>query len=164
MTKKQFVVLTLLFALLLPGSATAISLGKKINLFSGKDLNGNNIDMHDVVGNKPVMLIFWASWCPNCKKEVPKINKLYEKYSGRGMDFIGINVGFNDSESKARAFINQTGMMYPVIFDKRGRISKQFSIQGVPTIIVTNRQGIVRFKNYGLPTMTEKDFKELLIN
>ncbi len=161
MSGKQFL-LALLFLSLFPSLALALTTGQKISLFSGRDLNGRTIDMSKVVGKKPVMLVFWASWCPSCREEVPKINRLYEKYRDQGMEFIGINVGYNDSEAKARAFVRKTGMAFPVIFDKRGKISRMFAVQGVPTVFVTDRNGVVRFKNYGLPTMSEQDFRQLL--
>ena len=163
MSKKQFFLILLFFSLL-PSLALALTPGQKIHLFSGQDLNGKTIDMSRLVGKKPVMLVFWASWCPTCREEVPKINRLYEKYRDQGMEFIGINVGYNDSVAKARAFVKKTGMAYPVIFDKRGKISRMFAVQGVPTVFVTDRNGVVRFKNYGLPTMSEQDFKQLLAN
>ncbi len=162
MQKKTFLLFSLLLFILLPALALALTPGQKINLFSGKDLDGNTIDMSRLVGKKPVMLVFWASWCPSCREEVPKINKLYEKYRKQGMEFIGINVGYNDSVTKARAFVKKTGMAYPVIFDKRGKISRMFAVQGVPTVFVTDRNGVVRFKNYGLPTMSDSDFRKLL--
>ena len=164
MSRKHLVILVLLLFFLSPSLALALSRGQKISLFSSTDLNGKTIDMRQLVGKKPVMLVFWASWCPTCREEMPKINQLYEKYRNKGMAFIGINVGYNDSVAKARAFIKKTGMAFPVIFDKGGKISRQFAVQGVPTVFVTDRNGVVRFKNYGMPTMTDQDFRQLLAN
>ena len=165
MIKKYVIVISFLFAFFLPISTMAISLNQTVKPFSGQEItSGKAMDMTDIIGEKPVMIIFWASWCPNCKEEVPKINQLVEKYRDMGMAFIGINVGFNDSVKRAQTFMAQTKMQYPVIFDKGGRVSKQFSINGVPTIIVADRKGVVKFKNYGLPTISDDDFKELLNN
>ena len=165
MIKKYLVVISFLFVFLLPISTMAISLNHTIKPFSGQEItSGKSMDMNDIIGEKPVMIIFWASWCPTCKKEVPKINQLVEKYRDMGMAFIGINVGFNDSVKRAQAFMDQTKMQYPVIFDKGGLVSKQFSISGVPTVIVADRKGVVKFKNYGLPTISDDDFKALLNN
>jgi len=164
MQKKHVLLLTLLFFVLLPSLALALAPGQKIIIFSGKDLTGNTIDLSQLIGKKPVMVAFWASWCPTCREEAPKINRLYEKYHKQGMEFIGINVGYNDSVTKAKAFVKQTGVTFPVIFDKRGKISRMFAVQGVPTVFVADRNGVVRFKNYGLPTMSDDDFKKLLAN
>ncbi len=164
MFRKHPVTFFLIFCVLFPSLALALTPGQKVSLFSGQALDGRTIDMRQLVGKKPVMLVFWASWCPSCREEVPKINQLYKKYRDQGMEFIGINVGYNDSVARARAFVKKTGMAYPVIFDKRGKISKMFAVQGVPTVFVTDRNGVIRFKNYGLPTMSEQDFRQLLAN
>ena len=161
MNKTYHILLTLALLLLLPISALALNQGDKLPPFAAKDMDGNFVDLSAFIGKKPVMLIFWASWCPNCKKEVPKINALVEKYRGRGMEFIGINVGYNDSEEKARRFMDKSGMAYPVIFDNKGAIPRQYGIQGVPTILIANIKGVIIFKNYGVPEISDEYFQLL---
>ena len=110
------------------------------------------------------MLIFWASWCPTCKTEVPKINQLAEKFKGRGMEFIAVNVGFNDSVERAQAFVKKTGMLYPVFFDATGVVTEQYRLQGVPTVIIADKQGVIQFRNYGAPDISEANFAQLMAN
>ncbi len=161
MNKSHHILLTLALLLLLPISALALNQGDKLLPFAGQDMDGKTIDSTTIIGKKPVMLIFWASWCPNCKSEVPKVNELVKKYQSQGMEFIGINVGHNDSEGKARRFMDKTGITYPVIFDNKGTISQQYGVQGVPTILVANKKGIVVFKNYGTPEITDEYFQQI---
>jgi len=153
--------LPLILLLLLPVSAMALNQGESLIPFTAQDMDGGSIDLASVIGQKPVMLVFWASWCPNCKSEVPKIKALVDKYGEKGMTFIGINVGHNDSVAKARRFMKKTGMTYPVIFDQKGDISRKYAIQGVPTVLVADKKGTVVFKNYGVPKITDDDFLHL---
>lgn len=161
MNRTHHILLTLTLLLLLPVSALALNQGDKLLPFTAKDMDGKTVDSATFIGKKPVMLIFWASWCPNCKSEVPKVNALVKKYSSQGMGFIGINVGYNDSEGRARRFMDKTGISYPVVFDKKGLIPRQYGVQGVPTVLVANKQGVVIYKDYGVPKFTEEDFKQL---
>ncbi|HEB69808.1 MAG TPA: TlpA family protein disulfide reductase [Desulfobulbus sp.] len=158
---KRFFPLVLIFCLVLPFTANALGVGDTIPSFSGTDLDGKPVDMAQVIGKQPVMLIFWASWCPNCKREVPEINKFYDKYGPQGMAFIGINVGFNDSIGRARAFMKITKMAYPVLFDAKGTLSKEYKVRGVPTVIVADKQGKVVSRSFGAPEITDKQFKQL---
>ncbi len=151
----------LLFFLFLPLTASAVEVGDTIPSFSGTDLDGNPLDLATIIGKQPLMLVFWASWCPNCKSEVPKVNVLQEKYAPQGMAFIGVNVGFNDSVERARSFMKSTKMTHPVLFDKKGAISYLYKVQGVPTIIVADKRGRVAFKNFGVPEISDEDFKYL---
>jgi len=153
--------LVLVLLLLLPVSAMALNQGDSLIPFAAQEMDGNNIDLATVIGTKPIMLVFWASWCPNCRSEVRKVNALIEKYEKKGMKFLAGNVGHNDSEAKARRFMEKYSMSYPVIFDKSSDISGQYAIQGVPTVLVADKKGTIVFKNYGVPDITDEDFAHL---
>lgn len=144
-----------------PLTAGAINPGGTLTPFTGTDLNGKPVDLGKIIGKQPVMLVFWASWCPNCKSEVPKINELYEKFGPQGMSFVGVNVGFNDSVERAKAFVQLTKMAYPVFFDEKSTITKKYGVQGVPTVIVADKKGRVAYKSFGVPEITEENFKQL---
>ena len=154
--------LLVLAFLLLPASLPAVQEGQQLLPFKGTDLEGNVLDLRQSIGTKPVLLVFWASWCPSCKEEVPKINRLAEKYGGRGMEFIAINVGYNDSVERARAFMEKTRMRYPAYFDGSGKVTQQYQLLGVPTILIADKHGVVRFRNFMTPDITETNFSQLM--
>jgi thiol-disulfide isomerase/thioredoxin len=156
------ILLLLLIFLFLPASLPAVQEGQPLIPFKGTDLAGKAIDLQQSIGSRPVLLVFWASWCPTCKTEVPKINKLAEKYSGQGMDFIAVNVGYNDSVERARAFMEKTGMRYPAYFDGSGKVTEQYQLLGVPTILIADKHGVVRFRNFMTPDITEANFNQLM--
>jgi len=156
---KNILLLTLL--LLLPCSLKAAQLGQQLIPFKGSDLNGQPFDLQQSIGSKPVMLIFWASWCPTCKTEVPKINQLAEKFRSRGMEFVAVNVGFNDSIERANTFVQKTGMTYPAFFDGSGTLAEKYKLQGVPTVIIADKHGIIRFRNFSAPDISEANFAQL---
>jgi thiol-disulfide isomerase/thioredoxin len=154
--------LLIICLLLLPSALPAAQEGGRLIPFKGNDLSGQPFDLQQSIGSKSVVLIFWASWCPTCITEVPKINQLAEKFRSRGMDFIAVNVGFNDSVERAQAFIKKTGMAYPAFFDSTGTVTEQYMLQGVPTIIIADKKGIIRFRNFTAPEITEANFAQLM--
>ena len=158
-------ILTILVALLmfvfLPCTVPAVQQGQMLVPFKGNDLEGKPIDLAQIIGTKPVMLVFWASWCPSCKTEVPKINQLAGKFRSRGMEFIAVNVGYNDSVERAQAFARNTGMTYPAIFDGSGKITERYQLQGVPTILIADKKGKVLFRNFATPDISEANFSLL---
>lgn len=153
--------LLLVLLLSLPGTLRAAQVGEPLIPFKGIDLNGQPYDLQQSIGHKPVMLIFWASWCPTCRTEVPKVNQLAEKFRSRGMEFVAVNVGFNDSIERANAFIEKTGMTYPAFFDGSGTVAEKYRLQGVPTVIIADKHGVIRFRNYTTPDISEANFAQL---
>lgn len=154
--------LVLLASLLFfPGLSPAVQQGQQLVPFKGTDMEGKPFDLAQSIGSKPVMLIFWASWCPTCATEVPKVNRLAQKYGGRGMEFVAVNVGFNDSVERAQAFIRKTGMQYPALFDGSGTITQPYALLGVPTVIIADKKGVVRFRNFVAPDINEEQFAKL---
>jgi len=146
--------------LAVPAAGFAVGVGDLLTSFAGTSLNGKEIDLDTALGKKPVLLIFWASWCPNCSREVPKVNALMKKYGTR-MLFVGINVGFNDSRERALAFMKKYEMAYPVLFDEKGTLSRKYRVQGVPTVLIADRKGRVVFRNFGVPEISGQDFEKL---
>lgn len=148
--------------LMLPGLASAVQPGQQLVPFKGTTLDGKPFDLAPSIGAKPVMIIFWASWCPSCAGEVPKVNRLAKTYRDRGMEFVAVNVGFNDSVERANAFLRKNGMNYPAIFDGSGKITQPYALLGVPTVIIADKKGVVRFRNYAAPDITEEQFARLM--
>jgi peroxiredoxin len=159
---KQLIILAVLLSWLLPISTEAATKGQQLIPFSGPVLSGGTVDLGEVIGKKPVLLVFWASWCPSCKKEVPKINALYREFGPQGMAFIGINVGVNDSESRARKFAEQTEMEYPVYMDREGKLTRQYMVQGVPTLLIGDRHGRVVHVGHMAPKISPQAFEKLM--
>jgi thiol-disulfide isomerase/thioredoxin len=162
MKRQSLTTLLLLVLLLVPGSLSAVQQGQPLIPFKGTDLDGKSLDLTQSIGRKPVLLVFWASWCPSCRTEVPKINQLSEKYRARGMEFVAVNVGYNDSVERARSFMAKTGMRYPAYFDGSGKVTQQYQLLGVPTILIADKHGVVRFRNFMTPDITEANFNQLM--
>jgi thiol-disulfide isomerase/thioredoxin len=109
-----------------------------------------------------VVLIFWNTWCPDCKKELPKINRLAGRFGPKDVAILAVNTGLNDSESKARAYWKEYGYVFPVGYDHTFEIRQSFKARGVPTIFLIDSKGIVRYKNPRLPDDIEERIKELI--
>lgn len=92
--------------------------------------------------SKVVVVNFWASWCVPCRDEAPVLQSLWERYRGRGVMLVGVD--YVDTETNARAFIDEFGITYPNGPDIGTRISADYHIQGVPETFVIDQQGNVQ--------------------
>ena len=153
---------TLAFGLLLITASPALSVevGEPVPDFAVQTFDGGNFSRSSLAG-RPMMLVFWNTWCPECKDELPKINRLAQRSGPKGLAILAINTGLNDTESKARAYWKKYGYVIPIGFDHSFEIGQAFRLVGVPTVFLVDTKGIVRYKNPLLPEDIEERIQKL---
>ncbi|GAB2718505.1 thiol-disulfide oxidoreductase ResA [Paenibacillus thermoaerophilus] len=97
--------------------------------------------------NHVVLLNFWGTWCDPCKREMPAIQKQYEKWKDKGVRVLAVNIG--ESAVTVRSFMEQHQLTFPVLFDPNESIRKKYGVVNYPTTFFIDRQGIIRVKKEG---------------
>ncbi len=113
---------------------------KKASQFRLEALTGEQIALADYRG-KVVVLNFWASWCAPCLREMPNLEKLYNKYRLRGIQVIGIAVVSNESDVPQKVL--QTGVTYPILFGNKRLIARYGSFSDLPTTFIIDEKGTI---------------------
>lgn len=106
--------------------------------FSLAKLGGGTISLAEFRGKKPVVVDFWASWCPNCRRDMPNLNSYYKKYKDQ-IEVIGVNL--QESESTVQDFITSRDIAFPIALDPSGQTSRAFGIQYTNTHFLINKEG-----------------------
>jgi peroxiredoxin len=134
-------------------SQTCSADAKEANLaLKFKDISGKSVTLSDYKG-KVVLLDFWATWCPPCRKEIPGLNSLYDTYKSRGLVVVGVSM--DDSKSDIRKFEKKLGMNYPILLGNgHTDLEPAFGPLPLPNAFVISREGKICFKHEG---MTEKE-------
>jgi thiol-disulfide isomerase/thioredoxin len=105
-----------------------------------KDINKKNINLADFKG-KLVILNFWATWCAPCKEEMPSLDDLQSNTKLNNLKIFPINIGQED-ESKSESFFKELNIQnLDIYFDASITLAKKFSLRGVPTTIIFNKEG-----------------------
>lgn len=108
-------------------------------MFSAMDIQGNLHSSSEWIGQKPVVLNFWGTWCPPCRREIPDLVKLYEEYHLKGVEIISLAV--NDTPGKVKSYSEQNNMGW-VMLMAQDQILYDFSAtQGIPTTIFIDKNG-----------------------
>jgi cytochrome c biogenesis protein CcmG/thiol:disulfide interchange protein DsbE len=151
-----------LFALVMAGSSPgwSVEVGESMPQFSLKTFDGATFSRATLTG-KPLLLIFWNTWCPKCMKELPEVRRLAEEDSPRGLVVLAVNTAMNDNEGKARAHWEKQGYAFPGAFDRHFEIGQAFGVFGVPTVFVFDREGNVLYKQATLPDDIEERLTKL---
>lgn len=160
---RHYSFLSVLFFILmtniLTGSAMAATLDQPAPNFTLKSLSGQNIKLSEQTGNV-VMLNFWASWCGPCRKEMPLLNALHKKYKSLGFVILGVNV---EQELKlAKSFLADTPVDFPILFDASNTVSKAYDVIAMPTTVMIDRNGKVRYIHKGYKAGDEKKYKKMI--
>ena len=127
--------------------------GTTIKDFTLQDLEGNTVHWSDLEG-EVVLLNFWATWCPPCRREMPLLNAVYQDYKAQGFTVVGLAVG--ESEDTVRAYVDSIGVTYPVWVDgdsnRQNRTWDIFDLYGgagLPTTLFVDRAGVIRHRYIG---------------
>lgn len=133
------------------GSSSAESNKTEAVDFTMTDSDGNVVALSDYYG-KPIVLNFWASWCPPCKEEMPHFQAMYDEY-GDDVNFIMLNAtdGIREKKQDADEFIAETGYTFPVLYDfapEAGRDVFQlgayvYGISSLPTTLFIDADGFI---------------------
>lgn len=131
-----------------PKRAAAGELGSSLPEFSVKDLHGNQI-LSSAMRGKVVLIDFWATWCQPCKKEMPGYQKLADEYGARGLVVIGFKFDTMPDTEDPLHFADGIGVHYPLAVATDDLKQKFGGIEGLPTTMLYDRQGVLRAKVIG---------------
>jgi len=138
-------------------------IGSPLPDFSVKDLQGREVSSGDLRG-KIVLIDFWATWCQPCKKEMPGYQKLLDRYGSRGFAVVGFKFDTMADTQDPLQFAKKIGVRYPLAVAADDLKQKFGGIEGLPTTMLYDRQGILRNKVIGFEytDVIESELKALL--
>jgi thiol-disulfide isomerase/thioredoxin len=129
--------------------------------FTLQDLNGKTVKLSDFKG-KPVLIDFWATWCPPCRASIPGIEKLHKTYSGRGLVVLGVSLDQGGWDS-VKSFATEIGITYTVL-KGTDDVASQYQVRTIPMLVIMNKEGkiVKRYLGVGEDDELEKDIKSVL--
>ncbi len=139
-------------------AATRLKEGMEVPAFSVKMLDGSTVQMAELKG-KVVLVNFWATWCPPCRKEIARLQQdVVERFAGHE-DFVLLPIAIDDTERAVKDFVARNGYTFPVAFDGGQKIYKMFAEKYVPRNFVVGRDGRIAFYTVGY---TPEEFDEMI--
>lgn len=136
-------------------SAAAIAPGAAAPGFQLHSSGSTDLSLSDLKG-QVVLINFWASWCGPCREEMPVLEQLYKKYKPAGFTLLGVNV--EPKSADAVGFLKSTPVSFPILFDPDSKVSKLYEVSGMPSTVILDRKGNVRFIHHGYKPGEESEY------
>jgi peroxiredoxin len=124
--------------------------------FTLTDLQGKTWHLGDLRG-KVVLVNFWATWCPPCRKEMPDLQALFEKYKDQGFLVLAIS---DEEAAKVAPFIGERQISYPVLLDPGDKVHQLYEVEGIPKSFVYDRAG--KLVAQSIDMRTRGQFQEMI--
>ncbi len=151
------VILGLGLALALPPGAPAAGVGPgtPAPAFQLPAASGAPVGLAELKG-QVVLINFWASWCGPCRQEMPVLEQLYRKYKPAGFALLGVNV--EPKSGDATNFLKSTPVSFPILFDTSSKVSNLYEVSGMPSTVIVDRRGNVRYIHHGYKPGDESQY------
>ena len=136
---------------------------KKINEISFKNEEDKNVSLSEYK-NKLLILNFWATWCEPCKEEMPSLQNLQNNPNFKNLKILPINIGQEDKNSIRKFFSDVEIKSFEIFYDSEVKLAKKFSLRGIPTSILINKDGYEFAKIIGSINFEDPKFVNWLLN
>lgn len=139
----------------LTASAASMAPGSPAPAFQLHSAASTDLSLSDLKG-QVVLINFWASWCGPCRQEMPVLEQLYKKYKSAGFTLLGVNV--EPKSADAEGFLKSTPVSFPILFDPDSKVSKLYEVSGMPSTVILDRNGKVRYIHHGYKPGEESEY------
>lgn len=124
--------------------------------FTAVDLAGRKWHLKELKG-KVVLVNFWATWCPPCRKEMPDLEQLSMEFAAQGLVVLAFS---DETEERVRPFLERQKITYPVLLDPESKLHKAFRVEGIPKSFVFDREG--KLSGVAIDMRTREQFLKML--
>jgi peroxiredoxin len=102
------------------------------------DLDGRQVRLSDFKG-KVVLLVFWTTWCPDCRIEMPALEKLHQRFKDRAFALVAVDL--RESQTSVQKFFSNHNLSFTALLDSNGQVGHRFGIRSIPTAIILDQDG-----------------------
>lgn len=139
----------------LAGQSDQVEAGTPAPIVTVQDLDGAPVDFGAVIGHRPVLLLFWATWCEQCEALIPAVRDAARVYGDR-VDFYGINVTVGETRDGVRRYVKEQEPPFRVLYDTEGKSQRAYQVLATAFIVIIDAEGTIVYTGYGPDQQFEK--------
>jgi peroxiredoxin len=130
--------------------------------FKVENLDGEIVELNNEVGEGPILLSFWATWCKPCIEELAEYKKIYKDYKDKGFKMFAISTDDERTVAKVKPFVKSKGFEFPILLDTNSDISRLYYAQSVPYSVILDKKGMIIYSHLGYMKGDEVKVKEII--
>ena len=130
--------------------------------FTLVDLSGDFVELNQEVGEGPILLSFWATWCKPCLQELNEYKKIYNDYKDKGFKMFAISTDDENTVAKVKPLVKSKGYNFPVLFDTNGDAVRLYYAQSIPYSVILDKDGMIIYSHLGYMKGDEVKVKEIV--
>ena len=124
-------------------------------------LDGKTFDLSSYIGKGPMLIEFWAFWCPNCRELEPSLLALEKKYRGK-VRFVAVAVSVNETRDRVKTFTTRKGYRHETFYDGSGQATEAFDVPATSYVVILDKTGKVVYTGLGGKQLLEPGILQAL--
>ena len=130
--------------------------------FTLEDLDGDQVELYKELGDGPILLSFWATWCKPCLEELSEYKKIYSEYKDQGFKMFAISTDDENSVAKVKPLVKSKGYNFPVLLDTNSDAVRLYYAQSVPYSVILDKKGMIIYSHLGYMRGDEVKVKQII--
>ncbi len=107
------------------------------------------VSLAKIYAEQPVLLVFWATWCPSCAAEIPELEKIHRKFEPLGLKVLAVNI--QEPAEKVAAYRQKKHFTYTCLLDREGKAAERYAVDALPTAVLLAKGGQIIYYGFHLP-------------
>jgi len=143
------IIILLTFSFFINAQESEELAGRKAPNFVLENLDGDYVELDQEIGEGPVLLSFWATWCKPCTEELTELKKLYHEYKDKGFKLLAISTDNERTVAKVKPYVKSKNFDFPILYDTSGDIARIYYARGVPFTVLIDKSGAIVYSHMG---------------
>ena len=140
---------------------SGIAIGATAPPAAVQTLDSKSADLSQFIGTKPVLMEFWATWCPNCRELEPTMKAMYAKYASK-VAFVGVAVSVNQSPALVKRYVANHRLPWTQVYDTKGKATDAYDVPATSYVVLIDKKGKIVYTGVGGKQDIEKALKKVM--
>jgi len=142
-------IIIFLFSLFITAQESEELAGRRAPNFVLENLDGDYVELNQEIGEGPILLSFWATWCKPCIEELTEFKKLYDDYKDKGFKLLAISTDSERTVAKVKPYVKSKNYDFPVLYDTSGDVARIYYARAVPFTVLIDEKGAIVYSHLG---------------